>query len=40
MNPIPGSGGHGFRFGKTFLIWNLFGIADFIDAVFLGTQYL
>jgi len=29
-----------FRFGKTFLIWNLFGIADFVDAVFLGTLYL
>jgi hypothetical protein len=30
----------GFRFGKTFLVWNLFGIADFIDAVFLGMLYL
>ena len=29
-----------FRFGNAFLIWNLFGIADFIDAVFLGTLYL
>jgi hypothetical protein len=29
-----------FRFGNGFLIWNLFGIADFIDAVFLGTLYL
>jgi len=29
----------GFRFGNGFLIWNLFGIADFIDAVFLGTLY-
>ena len=28
-----------FRFGNEFLIWNLFGIADFIDAVFLGTLY-
>jgi hypothetical protein len=28
-----------FRFGSGFLIWNLFGIADFIDAVFLGTLY-
>jgi hypothetical protein len=28
-----------FRFGKEFLIWNLFGIADFIDAVLLGTLY-
>ncbi len=25
---------------KTFLAWNLFGIADFLDAVFLGTLYL
>jgi len=24
-----------FRFGKTFLMWNLFGIVDFVDAVFL-----
>ncbi len=30
----------GFRFGKTFLAWNLFGIADFVDAVLLGTLYL
>jgi hypothetical protein len=29
-----------FRFGNGFLIWNLFGIADFIDAVLLGTLYL
>src|SRR5262245_43924898 len=29
-----------FRFGKTFLVWNLFGIADFVDAVLLGTLYL
>ena len=29
-----------FRLGKTFLMWNLFGIADFVDAVFLGTLYL
>ncbi len=29
-----------FRFGKTFLAWNLFGIADFLNAVFLGTLYL
>jgi hypothetical protein len=29
----------GFRFGKTFLIWNLFGIADFLDAVLLGTLH-
>ena len=29
-----------FRLGKTFLAWNLFGIADFLDAVFLGTLYL
>ena len=28
-----------FRFGNEFLIWNLFGIADFIDAVLLGTLY-
>jgi hypothetical protein len=28
-----------YRFGNGFLIWNLFGIADFIDAVFLGTLY-
>ncbi len=30
----------GFRLSKTFLAWNLFGIADFLDAVFLGTLYL
>ena len=29
----------GFRFGKTFLAWNLFGIADFVDAVLIGTLY-
>jgi hypothetical protein len=29
----------GFRFGKVFLLWNLFGIADFLDAVLLGTLY-
>jgi hypothetical protein len=29
-----------FRFGPTFLAWNLFGIADFVDAVLLGTLYL
>jgi hypothetical protein len=29
-----------FRFGTTFLVWNLLGIADFLDAVFLGTLYL
>jgi hypothetical protein len=29
-----------FRFSKTFLAWNLFGIADFLDAVLLGTLYL
>ena len=29
-----------FRFSKTFLIWNLLGIADFVDAVFLGTLYM
>jgi hypothetical protein len=29
-----------FRFGQTFLVWNLFGIADFVNAVFLGTLYL
>lgn len=28
-----------FRFGRWFLVWNLFGIADFLDAVFLGTLY-
>ena len=26
-----------FRFGTTFLVWNLLGIADFLDAVILGT---
>jgi len=29
-----------FRFSKAFLVWNLLGIADFLDAVFLGTLYL
>jgi hypothetical protein len=29
-----------FRLGRTFLVWNLFGIADFLNAVFLGTLYL
>jgi hypothetical protein len=29
-----------FRFQKVFLVWNLFGIADFVDAVLLGTLYL
>jgi hypothetical protein len=29
-----------FRFSKAFLVWNLLGIADFVDAVFLGTLYL
>jgi hypothetical protein len=29
-----------FRFGTAFLLWNLFGIADFLDAVLLGTLYL
>jgi len=29
-----------FRYGAVFLAWNLFGIADFLDAVFLGTLYL
>jgi hypothetical protein len=29
-----------FRFGTTFLVWNLFGIADFLNAVFLGTLYM
>jgi len=28
-----------FRFGVVFLLWNLFGIADFLDAVLLGTLY-
>jgi hypothetical protein len=28
-----------FRFGIVFLMWNLFGIADFLDAVLLGTLY-
>jgi hypothetical protein len=29
----------GFRFRGPFLAWNLFGIADFVDAVFLGTVH-
>ena len=28
-----------FRFSAVFLLWNLFGIADFLDAVLLGTLY-
>jgi hypothetical protein len=28
-----------YRFRTVFLLWNLFGIADFLDAVFLGTLY-
>ena len=28
-----------YRFGPGFLAWNLFGIADFLDAVLLGTLY-
>jgi hypothetical protein len=28
-----------FRFSIVFLLWNLFGIADFLDAVLLGTLY-
>lgn len=28
-----------FRFGIVFLVWNLIGIADFVDAVFWGTFY-
>jgi len=28
-----------FRFTTVFLLWNLFGIADFLDAVLLGTLY-
>jgi hypothetical protein len=28
-----------FRFGTVFLAWNLFGIADFLDAILLGTLY-
>jgi hypothetical protein len=28
-----------FRFGSSFLAWNLFGIADFVIAVSLGTLY-
>jgi len=28
-----------FRLGTVFLLWNLFGIADFLDAVLLGTLY-
>jgi len=29
-----------FRFTTGFLAWNLLGIADFLDAVFLGTLYM
>jgi hypothetical protein len=29
-----------YRSSRQFLIWNLFGIADFLDAVFLGTLHL
>jgi hypothetical protein len=29
-----------FRYGRVFLVWNLFGIADFVDAVVLGTLYM
>jgi hypothetical protein len=29
-----------FRFGKAFVVWNLLGIADFVNAVFLGTLYM
>jgi hypothetical protein len=29
-----------FRFSRGFLVWNLLGIADFVDAVFLGTLYM
>lgn len=28
-----------FRYGTTFLVWNLIGIADFLDAVFWGSLY-
>jgi hypothetical protein len=28
-----------FRFGTSFLVWNLIGIADFLDAVLWGTVY-
>jgi len=28
-----------FRFSTVFPLWNLFGIADFLDAVLLGTLY-
>src|SRR5215470_14759813 len=28
-----------FRFTSVFLVWNLIGIADFLDAVLLGTLY-
>jgi hypothetical protein len=28
-----------YRYGIAFLAWNLFGIADFLDAVLLGTLY-
>jgi hypothetical protein len=29
-----------FRLGRGFLVWNFFGIADFLLAVFLGTLYM
>ena len=28
------------RFGRGFLVWNFFGIADFLLVVFLGTLYM
>jgi carbon starvation protein CstA len=28
-----------FRFSAVFVLWNLFGIADFLDAVLFGTLY-
>jgi hypothetical protein len=33
------AGNDGFRYRSTFLLWNLFGIADFLDAVLWGTVY-
>jgi hypothetical protein len=30
----------GFRSGNGFLVWNLLGIADFLNAVLIGTLYL
>ena len=30
----------GFRLGNGFLVWNLLGIADFLNAVLIGTLYL